>query len=115
MQNLKLLIDADLSEYTRVSQRLSYVCFFQIFDKLEIILCYEIMDLFNQLSASLACPHIEPSQLICTANQLTGFYMRATLAFNGLNYLRYTLILQNCNENTKHKEKRSAIKNPKQG
>ena len=31
------------------------------------------------------CPHIETSQLICTANQLTGFYMRATLAFNGLN------------------------------
>ena len=30
------------------------------------------------------CPHIETSQLICTANQLTGFYMRATLAFNGL-------------------------------
>ena len=23
--------------------------------------------------------------MICTANQLTGFYMRATLAFNGLN------------------------------
>ena len=30
------------------------------------------------------CPHIETSQLICTANQLTGFYMRATLALNGL-------------------------------
>ena len=30
-------------------------------------------------------PHIETSQLICFANQLTGFYMRATLAFNGLN------------------------------
>ena len=30
------------------------------------------------------CPHIETSQLICCANQLTGFYMRATLAFNGL-------------------------------
>ena len=30
------------------------------------------------------CPHIETSQLICTANQLTGFYMRATLAFNEL-------------------------------
>ena len=27
----------------------------------------------------LCCPHIETSQLICTANQLTGFYMRATL------------------------------------
>ena len=33
---------------------------------------------------SQCCPHIETSQLICTGNQLTGFYMRATLAFNGL-------------------------------
>ena len=30
-------------------------------------------------------PHIEPSQLICSENQLTGFYVRAKLAFNGLN------------------------------
>ena len=30
------------------------------------------------------CPHIETSQLICTANQLTGFYMRATLAMNAI-------------------------------
>ena len=31
------------------------------------------------------CPHhIETSQLIWTANQLTDFYMRATLALNGL-------------------------------
>ena len=30
------------------------------------------------------CPHIETSQLICFANQLTGFYIRVTLAFNGL-------------------------------
>ena len=30
------------------------------------------------------CLHIETSQLICCANQLTGFYMRATtLTFNG--------------------------------
>ena len=29
-------------------------------------------------------PHIETSQLICTANQLTGFYLRATVALNGL-------------------------------
>ena len=36
----------------------------------------------NPLSASVAL--IETSQLICTANQLTGFYMRATLALNGL-------------------------------
>ena len=32
------------------------------------------------------CPHIENSQLICCANQLTGFYIRATLALNELNY-----------------------------
>ena len=31
------------------------------------------------------CPRIETSQLIYTANQLTGFYMRATLALNGVN------------------------------
>ena len=30
------------------------------------------------------CPHIETSQLICCANQLTDIYMGATLAFNGL-------------------------------
>ena len=30
-------------------------------------------------------PYIETSQLICCANQLTGFYMRATLALNSLN------------------------------
>ena len=30
------------------------------------------------------CPHIKTSQLICCANQLTGFYIRATLALNGL-------------------------------
>ena len=32
-----------------------------------------------------SCPHIETTQLICTAIHLTGFYMSATLAFNRLN------------------------------
>ena len=36
------------------------------------------------LIKSLLSPHIETSQLVCCVNQLTGFYMRATLAFNGL-------------------------------
>ena len=31
-----------------------------------------------------SCHHTETSQLICRANQLTGFYMMATLAFNEL-------------------------------
>ena len=30
--------------------------------------------------------HTETSQLICSANQLTGFYMMATLALNELIY-----------------------------
>ena len=30
------------------------------------------------------CPHTETSQLICCTNRLTGFYMRVTLAINGL-------------------------------
>ena len=33
------------------------------------------------------CPHIETSQLICCANQLTSFYTRPTLALNGLSEL----------------------------
>ena len=31
-----------------------------------------------------SCHHTETSQLTCRANQLTGFYMMATLVFNGL-------------------------------
>ena len=29
------------------------------------------------------CPYVETSQLICCANELTGFYMRVTLALKG--------------------------------
>ena len=32
-----------------------------------------------------SCHHIETSNLICSANQLIGFYMMATLVFNELN------------------------------
>ena len=38
---------------------------------------------FDQLKCH-CCPHIETSQLICKAKQLSGFYMRATLTLNGL-------------------------------
>ena len=31
-----------------------------------------------------SCHHVETIQLICFANQFTGFYMIATLAFNEL-------------------------------
>ena len=47
------------------------------------LLLYEKQStLFNSLSASV--PLIKSSQLICTANPLTGFYVRATLGLNGL-------------------------------
>ena len=32
--------------------------------------------------------HIETSQLICSANQLTGFYMMRTLVVKGLNLMK---------------------------
>ena len=34
------------------------------------------------------CHNTETSQLICSANQLTGFYMMTTLAFNELGIAR---------------------------
>ena len=38
-----------------------------------------------------ALPKTETNQLICIANQLTGFYMRVTLAFNELRLLLFLL------------------------
>ena len=42
------------------------------------------MSVLIKLIKCQGCHHIEPSQLICRVNQLTGFYMMATLAFNEL-------------------------------
>ena len=39
------------------------------------------------ISKCQCCPHIETSQLIFRANQLSSFYMSATLALNGLRVL----------------------------
>ena len=44
--------------------------------------------LLNSLNKRQSCHHIETSQLICSANQLTVVYMMATLALNEL--------MQNC-------------------
>ena len=41
------------------------------------------METFNPLTTNVP-HHIETSQLICSANQLTGFYMMRTLVVNGL-------------------------------
>ena len=43
------------------------------------------MSYFHELIKRQSCHHMETSQLIYRANQLTGFYMMATLVFNGLN------------------------------
>ena len=42
------------------------------------------MQILYQPIKCQCCPHIETSQLICTANQLTSFYMGETLALNRL-------------------------------
>ena len=54
----------------------------------EITFSIKNMFLFNPLSASAAL--IETSQLICCANQLSGFYMGKTLALNGLKTIIWT-------------------------
>ena len=49
-----------------------------------------IKSIIVELKLPIKCqsfPHIETSLLICTTNQLTGFYMKAILVFNGLNVL----------------------------
>ena len=48
-----------------------------------------ILGEFNPLSASVAL--IKTSQLSYCANQLTGFYMRVTLALNGLSESRISI------------------------
>ena len=41
---------------------------------------------FHKLIKRQSCHHIETSQFICSANQLTGFSIIANLVFNELNY-----------------------------
>ena len=40
----------------------------------------DVVSFLSKICTHQCCPHIETSQLIRCANQLTGFYMRATLA-----------------------------------
>ena len=40
----------------------------------------------HELIKRQSCHHIETSQLICRASQLTGFYVMATLALNDLKH-----------------------------
>ena len=42
-------------------------------------------EVFNSLNVKV-CYHTEASQLISRANQLTGFYIMTTLAFNEVRY-----------------------------
>ena len=44
----------------------------------------QVILLLRELIKSRICHHIETSQLICWANQLTGFYMMTTITFNEL-------------------------------
>ena len=48
----------------------------------------------HQLIKRQSCHDVETSQLICSANQLTGFFMIATLAFNELKAFSEQLYLK---------------------
>ena len=54
-------------------------------------LMQDLQSIFNLNPLSASVSLIETSQLICTANQLTDFYTRATLALNGLSQVTLTL------------------------
>ena len=60
---------------------------FILFNELSTIPWFTLFwfwDRFPVIRVNLCCPHTETSQLICTENQLTGFYMRTTLALKSL-------------------------------
>ena len=64
----------------------NYVCIFSWMDIfLRNYMCLFVYFLLIYLTQCQCFLHIETNQLICTANQLTGFYMRKTVAINGLN------------------------------
>ena len=50
----------------------------------------------SELIKGQSCYHIETSPLICSTNQLTGFYMMVTLAFNELSStsIQFRFIIQ---------------------
>ena len=54
--------------------------------------------------------HIETSQLICSANQLTGFYMIGTLVVKGLK-----LVLMFCSTQLTFTCSKSKMQTPEQG
>ena len=45
---------------------------------------YHVCEMLSQHIKCQCCPQVETSQLISCANQLTGFYIRDTLALKGL-------------------------------
>ena len=72
-----LFLDFWIKECLFTPWRIFNLKCFNIFNPVSLI--FEM-----QMDVRQSCYHIEISQLICSANQLTGFYMIATLAFNEL-------------------------------
>ena len=62
---------------------------------------------FCKLIMRQCCHRLETNQLTCTANQWTGFYMMATVTFNGFTgnfnslsfWFYFLFFLRKCNEN----------------
>ena len=65
-----------------------------------MMFCYSFHDhaiifIPGELIKHQSCHHTETSQMICSTNPLTGFYMMATLAFNKLSRFISIMALSN--------------------
>ena len=52
----------------------------------------EMLALLGVFYNNRCCSYIETSQLLCSANQMTGFYMSGTLVVKGLNHTIATFL-----------------------
>ena len=67
-----------------VSQKSFFIYLITFFHDLFNMQSFLLYSMFKQLTTN-APHHIETSQMICSANQLTGFLWWGTLVVNGLN------------------------------
>ena len=63
--------------------------------RIQLTLIHDTFNTFCQLIKRRKCHHIETSPLICSENQLTGFYVMTTLAFNEFNNYQFDPFMYN--------------------
>ena len=89
MLQLSIVLIPSLNMTKRSRLTLWCLVYTHIYLNKPVTFIYNFAKLINSLKFAYLinrqnCQHIETSQLICSANQLTGFYIMATLALNEL-------------------------------